>query len=490
MSIRLRALGRALLALGAGIGACDGDALRRGPTGDAAQAQAFLPLPPRQKDPWTPPSDALEAMATSAIAALFEQGLADPRGAAYREIAVRVRSPWGSEKLVRTRGWVIGPASAVAWSGLVVPIEEAGGPADLRADVERMIARDQETRAREDRDWPGRHFYRFRQAWSEEASTSAETLLPIRAALLLRLGEGDLARRVWDAWHVGMSAGTNDDAAHLADPYLMLALDWTWALFDRAVNAHALGDDRLARASAEMLAPIHSDVNRVARARGFTVDGDDYLPFLGQLDALRADQLRRSGAAMRPQTPPADRSGGSIAKLEDVAARQMSQPGGVDLAGDPLVQALVHEGEPAIEPLLATLENDTRLTRSVSFHRDFSRGRDLVGVAEAAYVALTEILGSQAIVGERPDLATPSGRRAAATAMRAFAEEHRGLSPADRWYAVRGDDRATRDQWNEAARSIVGELGTTDARGWGARRLPIRARRRSPARPSARGCPP
>lgn len=253
--IPLGALGLSLLISHMGMAGCDEDALRRSPTGSAAPALSALPWPPRQKEPWAPPQGALPAVATSAIAALFEQGLADPRGLPYRAITLRVRTTWGTEQSLRTRGWVIEPGFAVAWSGLVVPIEEAGGIADLRADVERMIARDQETRAKEEHDWPGHGFYRFRQAWSEEAAASAETLLPIRAALLLRLGEGDLARRVWETWHVGMSAGTNDDAAHLADPYLMFALDWTWALFDRAVNAHGLGDDGLARATADRLAP-------------------------------------------------------------------------------------------------------------------------------------------------------------------------------------------------------------------------------------------
>jgi hypothetical protein len=472
MRIRFGALGYSLLVLSVGTAGCDEEAFRRHPTGAFASARSALPWPPRQQEAWDPPQGALPAIATSAIATLFEQGLADPRGLPYRAIALRVRTAWGTEQIIRTRGWVLEPRFAVTWSGLVVPIEEAGGAADLRADVERMIARDEETRAREARDWPTHGFYRFRQAWSEEASASAETLLPIRAALLLRLGEGDLARRVWEAWHIGMSAGTNDDAAHLAGPYLMLALDWTWALFDRAVNAHALGDDGLARATAERLAPIRADVNRVARERGFTVEGSDYLPFLEPLEALRADQLRRS----RPATPPADRIGAAIAKLEDVAERQMSQPGGVDLARDPRVQALVREGEPAIEPLLVALENDVRLTRSVSFHRDFSRGRHLIAVAEVVYAALTEILGSQTIAADRQDLATLTGRRAAAAALRAFAQEHRGQAPADRWYAVLGDDRATRDQWIEAARSIVGTIGTSGARGWGsAARPPPRA---------------
>src|SRR5262249_18633621 len=56
--------------------------------------------------------------------------------------------------------------------------------------------------------------------------------------------------------------------------------------------------------------------------------------------------------------------------------------------------------------------------------------------------------------------------------------EHRGQAPADRWYAVLGDDGATRDQWIEAARSIVGEIGATGEHGWGSAAPP-------PLRPAA-----
>ncbi len=77
-------------------------------------------------------------------------------------------------------------------------------------------------------------------------SLSTESLLPLKASLLLRLGEVELAQLVWEAWTAGMRPGTNDDSVHLKDPYLMLAADWGWALFDRAITAHMRGDDQLA----------------------------------------------------------------------------------------------------------------------------------------------------------------------------------------------------------------------------------------------------
>lgn len=56
------------------------------------------------------------------------------------------------------------------------------------------------------------------------------------------------------------------------------------------------------------------------------------------------------------------------------------------------MKALIEVGEPVVEPLLSVLESDTRLTRSVHFWRDFSQDRTILGVHEAAYVALASIL--------------------------------------------------------------------------------------------------
>jgi len=54
----------------------------------------------------------------------------------------------------------------------------------------------------------------------------------------------------------------------------------------------------------------------------------------------------------------------------------------------PIVQALEQEGESAVEPLLECFANDDRLTRSVSFGRDFQLERNLIPVARAAQAAL------------------------------------------------------------------------------------------------------
>src|SRR5262249_50380969 len=101
-----------------------------------------LPIPPRQAEPWAPPRTSLPRFLVSATTALFEQGLADPRGCVYRAIPISVGGVWGGEAQgMTTSGWVLPaadvgmPRYAIAWSGLVYPLTAVGGPADLEGDV-------------------------------------------------------------------------------------------------------------------------------------------------------------------------------------------------------------------------------------------------------------------------------------------------------------------------------------------------------------------
>ena len=96
--------------------------------------------------------------------------------------------------------------------------------------------------------------------------------------------------------------------------------------------------------------------------------------------------------------------------------------------------ALTHRGDDAVEPLLQVLVEDDRLTRAVSFGRDFSRWRHLIGVHEAAFAALIEIIQASTFIEGRPDLESDAGRRELAAAIRAYLAENRGLSPEDRWF--------------------------------------------------------
>ena len=111
-----------------------------------------------------------------------------------------------------------------------------------------------------------------------------------------------------------------------------------------------------------------------------------------------------------------------------------------------MVSLLIQEGEAAVEPLLACLENDTRLTRSVHFSCDYDtlRYRRPVGVSEAAYVTLADILGTDFFGNAitRDDLTSRGkpGRMALAKRIRDYFNKYKGLPREERWYRILLDD--------------------------------------------------
>ncbi len=443
-------------------------------------AGSWLPVPPRQTEPWEPPRDGeLPGVLLSAVEVLFQQGLADPRGLAYREVEITVGDVWsGDGSVVKTHAWVVPTAEGrfgIAWNGLVYPLVSVGAAADAAADVGAVLREDEAKRAKHAAEQPGEPFFRFRVAVPEAYSVSEKTLSPLAAAMLLRLGERKLAHDLWQAWTAGMPPHTNDDDVHLRDPYLMLAASWTWALFDRAVTAHMRGDDALALASARALRTIAASVEAEADRRGFahekSRDGRPapHLDFLDPLPDLVADQERRAAEKAAGPGATGDRVAEMIRALDQVNARQDSQPGGVDLTEDARVKALADAGEPAVEPLLEVLDHDTRLTRSVHFWRDFDMHRSILGVHEAAYVALCNILQtsffSATSTGDDLSGRGAEGRREVAAAVRAFWQKWRGVPLEERWYRVLADDASPPEQWLEAASNIVQPTNVAVSRG-------------------------
>jgi len=206
-----------------------------------------------------------------------------------------------------------------------------------------------------------------------------------------------------------------------------------------------------------LLSAVRPKVEEACAQRGFKREPDygtrkqglrPYLEFLDQLPELLADLERREKEGPRPGAAAlsftniidqAERIKALVRDLDQVQARQSSQPGGVDLAGDPIVAALIAEGDAAVEPLLDCHENDKRLTRSVSFGRDFHRGRTVQSVRSVAWVALRTIL--QAAFSNQSE-------------MRAYWSKYKGLKLEERWYAILNDDSA-RARWQEAAANIV-----------------------------------
>lgn len=419
------------------------------------------PIPPQQKEPWTAPAG-LDRRVADAVAEVFALGAADPRGLDYREVELEVGDVWsGARSVVKTHAWVMpkrgDDAFAIAWSGIVYRAKSIGAPADLRADVDAVLLEESRRLAQEKKQNPGWEPHRFDHATPEAANVSHTVLAPMRVAMLARFGQADLAKRVWSAWS-GDKPPQQGDPANPPKLASLFIRNWAWAHFDRAVNAHMGGADDVALESTRTLLAVKLDP-----------DDEGKWP----VPELHADTVRRlTSKKVSTKTleeivalPVAERVPLLVDRLDEVAARQWGQPGGVALGMDPIVAALIAVGNDAVDPLIDAIETDTRLTRSVHFWRDFARSRSLLGVHEAAYVALSGIVEMSffqpASTGDDLSSRGPEMRKKLATELRAYWKQWRGVPMEEKWYRILADDKATHAQWQSAAASIVQPTNVT-----------------------------
>ena len=482
-----------------------------------------LPEPPQQHTPWTPPvpSAALPEKLLAATRELFAQGLADPRGCEYREVEV-ITQGWGEATMVHA--WVLpaGPGVAqrfaVGWNGLVYPVLKVGAPADLHAEVRAIIAdgraQMESAKAQAEKSGPGSFFWPFSwgfstagfekdsltltfETWSSTEPTERRELLRLPCCLLLRLGENEFAAQWWQEGTAFLDANTSVRHHLLPDPYGQLASDWAQAMLFRAVGAHTRGDDRLALLTARDLARVRPTLETAAVAHGSGLEPHQegtapLFSLLTPLPPLLADQERRANepkvarmippeearafafsreittdtpeiARLRIRVPDqAKRIASLIRELEETVA-PAGPMGGVDMSSAAAVQALVTEGEAAVEPLLDCLENDPHLTRSANdLGHAFYTATDFVPVSEAARAALDQIfktheLGARGYSNNSRTLAeVAEARRQMVAVYRGYWEKNKKLNQSDRWFAIMADDHATPEQWVEAATRIVG----------------------------------
>jgi hypothetical protein len=423
----------------------------------------------------------------SATTALCEQGLADPRGCDYRSITIKLGSVWGNQaQELKTRGWVMPvvggakPTHAIAWSGLLYPLVNAGEPADLDADVRAL--EEAAARANDALNRQGQQvrFNAFRTN-NEASAVDAASLHPIKVCLLLRLGRADLAESVWAA-----GTGRPKEAKKPADArprldlntygvsYLTLATDLAWYRFDRAICAHMRGDDALALADLRALDGFALAADKQAEAMGFPRPERQappgqvvpYFEFLNQLPEFREDQERRARERANPPAPIRGegrqaRIAGLIRDLDQIAARQWGQPGGVTLGQSPIIQKLIAEGDAAVDPLIKAFRTEDRLTRSVGFHRDFFRNRHILSADQAAYTALIGLLKTTNFAPAEPNAPAPGrgpgriSREELANQMQAYWDKNRAIPVVERWYQTLADDEAGDAAWLEAAGNIV-----------------------------------
>lgn len=433
------------------------------------QSWVQMPQPPSQQLPWTAPDTKLPKKLTNVIPVLFEQGLADPRGLEYRSIVVRVGSVWGSSHTIQTRGWVIDSFHAIGWNGLVYPVISIGEKQNLQSDILSIVSKDKKERAEYEKKYPGETINRSRYSYSafpEDRALSEKSLLPLKVALLLRLHEVELAETLWKSLDL---FDTDENETSFKDPYLLLIQDLVWAHFDRAVCAHMRGDTSIAFTSASILSKLQKTVDLEAKKRGFQESITPIHDVLASLPELLSDEERRLKTPRNKDVStllnelsdnPIVKTKVLIELLDEISARQSGQPGGVYLGEDPILKELIRVGEPAVELLLTCLEKDSRLTRSVSFHRDFFRTRRFIPVSEAAYIALREILQIHNF-GKEDDWKGRGveGQAEIAAKIRAYWNQYKGMPYSERLYKILADDQAGGESWLEAANSIVQTAG-------------------------------
>lgn len=278
------------------------------------------------------------------------------------------------------------------------------------------------------------------------------------AAWLLRLGHESVAA---DLMRASRPRGRNTSD----DPIKDLRDSLAWMGYAQCVHAYMVRADDEALAAGQWLRDRYP--NEAAKY-------EQAATILAEIKRRRArrrlDTVRETPPPGLTQMPVPRRIEWLINSLDEVDARQWSQPGGIDLASDWRVAALIAVGEPAVPALLDTLEHDRRLTRAVHFWRDFGRHRTVLSVGEAALSALMSILRVQAFepVGTGDSFtATPRDRsKKTVKKLREYWKSY-GDDPFEiRMMRVLTDPKTKSEARQEAARNLgrQGErrtLGTT-----------------------------
>ncbi|MCA9037049.1 MAG: hypothetical protein KDA91_18060, partial [Planctomycetaceae bacterium] len=321
------------------------------------------------------------------LLSLIGDPLTDPTEKQYCTVTIAARSCWGSSGEFETGAWYQPASDMVSARVYFLDNDWISAPKEFKrrdfVDESRsLLEPDADSNDNNDDD-DFRHIHRRMSAVS--AGSAAGTPGIVRAAWLAKLGHDELAAKTLARARIDEMrseiAPTNEEL--IKD----LRIELAWRAYADGVHAY------MQRADEESLRHISRLNDKYAELAAEFGNGKE---LFAELNRRKEAQTFGEAAPEKPigfdHWEKSKQAHWLIGQLDQVDARQYSQPGGVDLASDWRVEAIIAIGDPAIDELIDTLEQDTRLTRSVHFWRDFSRNRTVLSVREAALTAAMSIL--------------------------------------------------------------------------------------------------
>jgi hypothetical protein len=382
-----------------------------------------------------------------------ELGLPDVSGLPYHEVVLTAMGFEEREPIAwRTRAWVLTPANedgvafVIWWDGLVYATRWIGAPANVDRDASSAIEGCLPTRS--------------------ESERLGLDCFPasLGAMVLYGMGATELAKNAFD----GASLTERRDLAPRA---WSVAVGWASHRLRRALTSFTFGDDAVARAEVRWLA----EAEAVLQSRA--PQGSVYFNFLYPLDVLAGELARRAASTSEPPDAVTEDAPAPISvlidALDDVRLRLQRD---VVWRGAEVVQALAAHGGAAIEPLLAVLVDDDRLTRTLQGYPTLYP----LPVRDAAFGALELIIEPAVMRTAAPTFdegMNRDERRAFAARLRGSVERF-GYAPApETWFALLASDGIGVEAWAWAAARLTTHDGVTpsgaNAPLWGE---PLRAR--------------
>ncbi len=413
---------------------------------------------------WTPPKTTVAKELVDTGQFLLKHGFGDPRGGKLGLATVSLSGSWSQQAQdVQVLGWIKDDGTKktiVDMAGITFPVKSVVELFKTEDAVNNALKLEESGKVHYT--GPINRLMPFFVGGTGSDDTKFHELLSDQAVIeLLIHGDTGLAEKLFAKRSHPEYEGNKPVQKPGIDKYTEYSLlnSFLSAYWIAAVNAHMRGDDDLAYLMGKTLADNADDYEKfgatLQTGRVFMPDENTgkktMFAFILPADQLAKDAKRRIkegpktvDMASLDKLSSKDRVAKLIEWLDQVSARQWGQPGGVNLADDKIVQALIKEGNAAGDALLDCMEKDTRLTRSVSFGRDFFPGRNLLTVKSAAFAAFCGIT--------QIDAYGPNMRRQPTVAdLREMWAKNKNLIPAERWFNVLKDDKSSHQQWVAAA---------------------------------------